>query len=92
MKNEGSFKNVKLLTIKKHNQGYIIKADKQEINVERATNFEWRMDEPVSINHMYFGTGSGRYEDMGFNIEFSEPCTIDVSNPDARCYMYIKKL
>lgn len=83
--------NVKSLFINKHEKGYIIEIEKKKIHVRMATNFEWRMEKPVEIIHMYFGNETGKLEDFSFNISFNIPCNVKVSNPDGRCYLYISR-
>lgn len=81
--------NIKSLTIKKAKKGYFIKSGRNMIHLPDATNFEWRIKNPVEIKHMYFGTETGKFRDLSFNVTFNEATTLKISNPDARCYIYI---
>lgn len=83
-------KNVKTLSIIKNGKGYIVEIKRKEIHAPMATNFEWRMEKPVEITHMYFGTETGKYKDFSFNISFNIPCNVRISN-HGRCYLYISK-
>jgi hypothetical protein len=82
--------NVKYLSISKHGKSYVIEIENKKIHVPMATNFEWRMEKPIEITHMYFGTETGKYKDFSFNVSFNIPCKIRVSN-HGRCYLYISK-
>lgn len=88
---EDSFENVTDLQIAKEENGYKIVVNNESIiKVPIATNFEWRMDGPVEISHIYFGSETGLFKDICFKASFSIPCKVRISIPDARCYIYIK--
>lgn len=86
---EEILKNIKNISCQKVDKGWIIQAGQCEISVPLATNFEFRMEKPIQIRHIYFGTETGKFKDLLFNISFSVPCKVRISNPDARCYLYV---
>ncbi len=86
---EKTFKGVKYLQCWKKGDGYIIKIEKHDVKLEGVTNFEIRTENPVEINHIYFGSETGRFEDIGFNISFCEPCQVRIQNCAPRCYLYL---
>jgi len=73
----------------KEPRGYKITIGQEDIYLPLATNFEWRMSKPVSVNHMYFGNETGKSRDISFDIDFEKPCNVRIQNVDARCYMYV---
>lgn len=98
---EKTLDNVRALFVEKNRKGYTIKAEVGEIlpnhriiRVPKATNFEWRIERghPVKITHLYFGAETGRFRDFSFNISFEAPCRVRISNPDARCYLYLEQI
>jgi len=88
---EEVLENVEHISCRKEPKGYGIEIGQRTLHVPLATNFEWRMEEPVEITHMYFGAETGRYNDLSLNISFSLPCIVRIQNVDARCYLYISQ-
>ncbi len=86
---EKTFKNVKTLYISKAPEGYVVNIGGQKIQLPNITNFEFRMEKPVKIVHLYFGTETGKMDDFSFNISFGYPCKIRTSDGAPRYYFYI---
>jgi hypothetical protein len=83
------FEQVKHIICMKEPKGYKITIDQKDVHLPLATNFEWRMDKPARTNHMYFGTETGKFQDVSFSISFDTPCKVRIQNADARCYVYV---
>ena len=89
---------VKELTIRRStdNGQFIIEADRQEdvsrlVLLPGVTNFEWRMDKPVAITHLYLGNETDKKDGCELRVTFNKRQNIDISSPDARCYIRIAK-
>ena len=63
----------------------------RSIPLSDVTNFEWRIEPGFAapITHLYMGTESGDMDEYALHARFGAPCTVRISNPDARCYLYI---
>ncbi|GEM_PF-804447 len=88
---EEVFENVEHISYQKEPTGYNIEIGQRRLQVPMATNFEWRMEQPVKITHMYFGNETREYNDFSFKISFSLPCSVRIQNVDARCYLYVSQ-
>lgn len=88
---EKTLENVKSVTCRKEQKGYTIQVNGQEIPLPIATNFEVRMEEPIEISHLYFGSETGEFKDNSFSISLASPYKLQISNPDARCYLLFRK-
>ena len=58
-----------------------MKGDIKKVSVEKARNFEFRMEKPVKVERCYFGEE--------YSISFRKPYKIMIEGPDARCYIYV---
>jgi len=78
--------------ILKKEYGYRLRAGMgQSILLAGVTNFEWRVTQgfPAPLTRLYAGSESGDMEEFVLHAQFGAPCTVRISNPDARCYLYI---
>jgi hypothetical protein len=91
MNSEKVFKDVKEISLSKNTNGYAVTINKKPVmELNKATNFEWRVTEGCApaFTHLYFGNETNN-DEFSFNISFNVPYDIRISNPDARCYIYI---
>ncbi len=79
--------------ILKKDYGYQFRAGMgQSILLAGVTNFEWRIAPGLAapVTRLYMGSESGDMERFVLHVQFGAPCTVRISNPDARCYLYIE--
>ncbi len=79
--------------ILKKDYGYRFRADMgQSILLAGVTNFVWRIAPGLSapVSQLYMGSESGDMEQFVLHAQFGAPCRVRISNPDARCYLYIE--
>jgi hypothetical protein len=90
---EETINGVEELTIKRSagNGQYYIEVNSRVILLPRVTNFEWRMDKPAGITHLYLGNETTEKVGYELRVTFDKPYTIEISSPDARCYIRIDK-
>ncbi len=78
--------------ILKKEYGYRLRAGMgQSILLAGVTSFEWRMAPGFTapLSRLYMGSESGDMEECVLHARFGAPCTVRISNPDARCYLYM---
>lgn len=89
---EQHFNLAREIAVEKRAGGLVAIVDGREYQVPIATNFEFRMAEPVPVSHAYVGTETIEDTSLRVSLSFSDPCYVRMSAPDARCYIYVQKL
>ena len=85
------FNNIGQISCWKEKKGYRIKVENRTIHVPLATNFEWRCEHPIGVKHMYFGSDTGRYKDISFNVSFSVPHNVTIKAVGPRCDINLER-
>jgi hypothetical protein len=88
------FRDVKNISLSRVENGYDIAINNRHaVRVLHVANFEWRAADGAApaFTRIYFGNESGGNNECKFSITFDVAHDVRISNPDARCYIYIGK-
>lgn len=81
------YEEISTMEITRDRKGFSVLMGNRAVILPDATNFEFRPQSPMMIEHLYLGSESG--EGYRCRITFLRPRGVRLLNAKPRCYVYI---